>query len=106
MPSVTLNYSGEIHSLEEVPFIPVSLFKTLNLASITPDEAVKVMTSSGTSGRVVSRIYLDKQTAANQQKTLVKIVSAFTGAGRLPMLIIDAPSVLKDRNMFSARAGS
>ncbi|EPP6257850.1 acyl-protein synthetase [Cronobacter sakazakii] len=88
---------------EDVPFLPVSLFKTLTLASMPPDEAVKVMTSSGTTGQAVSRIYLDKQTAANQQKTLVKIVSAFTGAGRLPMLIIDAPSVLKDRTMFSAR---
>ena len=61
------------------------------------------MTSSGTSGQAVSKIYLDKTTAANQQKTLVKIVSDFTGANRMPMLIIDCPSVIKNRNMFSAR---
>ena len=61
------------------------------------------MTSSGTSGQAVSKIYLDKTTAANQQKTLVKIVSDFTGASRMPMLIIDSPSVIKNRNMFSAR---
>ncbi|MCL7708099.1 acyl-protein synthetase, partial [Enterobacter kobei] len=68
-----------LNAPEDVPFLPVSLFKTLTLASMPPDEAVKVMTSSGTTGQAVSRIYLDKQTAANQQKTLVKIVSAFTG---------------------------
>jgi hypothetical protein len=60
------------------------------------------MTSSGTTGQSVSRIFLDKTTAARQQKTLVRIVNHFTGAGRLPMLIIDTPAVMKDRNMFSA----
>ncbi|WP_312209211.1 acyl-protein synthetase [Pseudescherichia sp.] len=92
-----------IRRLEDLPFLPVSLFKTLTLKSVPDNEVFKTLTSSGTSGQQVSRIYLDKATAALQQKTLVKIVNQFTGEGRLPLLIIDCPSVLKDRQQFSAR---
>ena len=94
---------SEIKNYTEFPFLPVRLFKEFDLKSISPEEVFKTMTSSGTSGQAVSKIYLDKTTAANQQKTLVKIVSDFTGASRMPMLIIDSPSVIKNRNMFSAR---
>lgn len=87
----------------DLPFIPVSLFKELELKSIDNEDVFKIMTSSGTTGQIVSKIYLDRQTASNQQKTLVKIVSAFTGLSRMPMLIIDSPSVIKNRSMFSAR---
>lgn len=87
----------------ELPFIPVRLFKDMDLKSIDDEEIFKVMTSSGTTGQKVSKIYLDKITASNQQKTLVKIVSEFTGKSRLPMLIIDSPAVVKNRAMFSAR---
>jgi phenylacetate-coenzyme A ligase PaaK-like adenylate-forming protein len=59
--------------------------------------------SSGTTGQQVSKIFLDRETASLQQKVLVKIVSSFLGASRLPMLIIDCPSVVKNREMFSAR---
>jgi len=93
----------EIESYPKIPFLPVALFKELDLMSIDASEVVKTMTSSGTTGQEVSKIYLDKSTASNQQKTLAKIVSEFTGASRMPMLIIDSPSVLKDRKMFSAR---
>ncbi|KTS74617.1 acyl-protein synthetase [Pantoea stewartii] len=89
--------------LTALPFLPVSLFKILNLQSVEADHIVKTMTSSGTSGQQVSRIYLDKNTAALQQKVLIKIVSDFIGAARLPMLIIDSPAVMRDRAMFSAR---
>ena len=92
-----------ITSYEQLPFLPVSLFKDLDLASISKDELFKTLTSSGTTGQAVSKIYLDRETASRQQKTLVKIVSSFTGAARLPMLIIDSPSVIKDRLSFSAR---
>ena len=88
---------------ENLPFLPVSLFKELNLKSISDENIFKTMTSSGTTGQAVSKIYLDKEAAAKQQKTLVKIVSDFTNATRLPMLIIDSPSVIKNRLMFSAR---
>jgi phenylacetate-coenzyme A ligase PaaK-like adenylate-forming protein len=79
------------------------LFKDLTLKSIADSDIFKTMTSSGTTGQQVSRIYLDKGTASAQQKVLVKIVSDFIGTARLPMLIIDCPSVVKNRAMFSAR---
>ncbi len=92
-----------VQSYSDIPFIPVRLFKELSLKSVSDEEIVKVMTSSGTTGQAVSKIYLDKITSSNQQKTMVKIVSEFTGSERMPMIIIDSPNVIKDREMFSAR---
>lgn len=86
-----------------MPFLPVSLFKEFELKSVAPEDVFKTMTSSGTTGQAVSKIFLDKDTASLQQKVLVKIVESFTGVKRCPMLIIDCPSVVKDRKMFSAR---
>jgi len=90
-------------TISDIPFLPVSLFKELDLKSVPESEVFKTMTSSGTTGQAVSKIYLDKTTASNQQRTLVKIVSSFLGSSRVPMIIVDSPSVLKDRLMFSAR---
>jgi hypothetical protein len=90
----------------DLPFLPVRLFKEFELLSVPRSEIIKTMTSSGTSGQAVSKIFLDRITATNQTKVLVKIVSSFTGAKRLPMLIIDSPSVIKDRNLFSARGAA
>lgn len=93
----------QISSYKDIPFLPVRLFKELSLKSVTQDKVVKTMTSSGTSGQAVSKIYLDRTTSANQQKAMTKIVSDFTGSRRMPMIILDCPSVVKDRKMFSAR---
>lgn len=90
-------------SLEQIPMLPVSLFKRQNLLSISDDQIFKIMTSSGTTGQQVSKIYLDKETAAYQQRTLSVIMGDFLGPKRIPMLILDSPDVLKDRKMFSAR---
>lgn len=90
-------------SYYDLPFLPVRLFKELDLKSVPGEKIVKTMTSSGTSGQRVSRIYVDRKTAGYQQKALVKIVSSFTGNARMPMIIIDCPSVVKNRAMFSAR---
>lgn len=95
--------SGKVRTYKDLPFLPVRLFKELSLKSVPQEEVVKTMTSSGTSGQAVSKIYLDRATSANQQKVMVKIVSDFTGSSRMPMVILDCPSVVKDRRMFSAR---
>ncbi|MCH5199501.1 MAG: hypothetical protein J1F60_00985 [Oscillospiraceae bacterium] len=99
-----VSYDGQkVSSYRDIPFLPVRLFKELSLKSVSEDGIVKTMTSSGTSGQKVSKIYLDRTTSSNQQKAMVKIVNDFTGSARMPMIILDCPSVVKDRNMFSAR---
>ncbi len=89
--------------LEDAPFLPVSLFKTRALRSVEPDQVVKTLTSSGTTGQAVSRIYLDADTAQLQSRTLVKIMQHFLGVERRPMVFLDHDAVVRDRRSFSAR---
>lgn len=88
---------------EEYPFIPVRMFKEMELLSIPREQVIKTMTSSGTTGQQVSKIFLDKATSVNQSKALMKITTDMLGGQRFPMLIIDSKNVIKDRKMFSAR---
>lgn len=102
-----MNYDeGKVSTYYDLPFFPVRMFKQMDLLSVDRKEIFKTMTSSGTTGQAVSKIYVDKATAASQQKVLVKIISDFVGKKRLPMLIIDSPKVVKDRNLFSARGAA
>ena len=89
--------------LDEVPFFPVSLFKRQDLLSVPTERVFKVLTSSGTTGTAVSRIFLDQHTSRMQSKVLVKIMQHFLGRKRLPMVIVDHPNVVKNRQSFSAR---
>ncbi len=90
-------------TIEEIPYLPVRLFKHATLRSIPQKDVVKTMTSSGTTGQEVSRIYLDKETSSLQTKILSKIVSELIGPHRLPMLVIDSQSAASNRQKFSAR---
>lgn len=97
------NHALEATDLEEIPFLPVQLFKMLALHSIEENDIFKVLTSSGTTGQQVSKIYLDKETAKAQTKALVEVMTPLLGKKRLPMIMIDTKNVLKDRKSFSAR---
>ena len=93
----------QVTAYEQLPPLPVRLFKEFSLQSV-PDEALyKTMTSSGTTGQQVSRIYLDRETSALQTKILAKIMENTLGSTRLPMIILDSAAVIKNRAMFSAR---
>jgi phenylacetate-coenzyme A ligase PaaK-like adenylate-forming protein len=91
-------------SVAEIPFLPVSLFKTDLLTSVPEDQLFKLVTSSGTTGQAVSRITLDRDTAALQSRALAAIMADLLGPQRLPMVIVDCASTLKDRVRFNARA--
>jgi hypothetical protein len=90
-------------SLQDLPALPVRLFKEMELSSVPRDKIVKTLTSSGTTGQRPSRILLDKETASAQAHALVRIARSYLGKSRWPMLLIDHSAVLKDRNAFSAR---
>jgi phenylacetate-coenzyme A ligase PaaK-like adenylate-forming protein len=95
--------NSNISSIEDMPFLPVSIFKNKLLASIPEEDIYKILKSSGTTGSVPSQIVLDKETAALQTFTLSKILSHILGKSRLPMIIVDSKSVLKNRKSFTAR---
>lgn len=96
----------KVQSYRDIPFYPVRMFKELDLLSIPREQIFKTMTSSGTTGQAVSKIYLDKENAGVPQKVMIKILNDYLGKKRLPILIIDTPSVLKDRKSFSARGAA
>ena len=101
--NVVFGNNFEINSIEDFPFIPVSAFKNHEIKSIANDEVFKVLTSSGTTGQQVSKIYLNKKTAQLQTLALSKILTSVIGQKRLPMLIIDSKAVFSDKQSFSAR---
>lgn len=96
--------SGEpFASLNDLPWLPVRMFKTHELKSIPDSEVFKVLTSSGTTGGGASRIYLDKEAAGVQTRQLGATLQEVLGGKRLPMLMVDTISIIKNRRSFSAR---
>ena len=90
-------------TLADLPWLPVGLFKETELRSVPDEEVFKTLTSSGTTG-AVSRIVLDRAAAAAQTATLAATLQTVLGPQRLPMLIVDTPSIFGARSEFSARA--
>ena len=97
---------GKVKNPSDIPFFPVRLFKDVDLLSIPREEVFKTMTSSGTTGQRVSKIFVDKGTAMIQQKVMVKILSDFWGKKRLPMLVIDSKETVRNRTQFTARGAA
>lgn len=91
-------------SLMDVPYLPVRMFKHLELASVPVNAIVRRLTSSGTTGQQVSRILLDAETSALQVRALAAIVQDFIGRQRLPMLILDQQDIMRGKAALSARA--
>jgi hypothetical protein len=102
--SVIYPESGAADSLAAIPFIPISLFKTHRLSSIPDSDVFKTLTSSGTSGQQVSQIVLDRETARRQTIALSRIMTSVLGPERLPMILVESETILKDRLHFNARA--
>jgi hypothetical protein len=87
----------------QLPWLPVRLFKEHVLSSIPEDEVFTELSSSGTTGPV-SRVFLDRDAAARQQRALARTLQPVLGAQRLPMLLVDAASTIAGRGKRSARA--
>ncbi len=90
-------------SVDAVPYLPVSLFKTQKLMSVAPEAVRVTLTSSGTTGQAVSRIFMDAEASSIQQRALASSLMHVLGKKRLPMLVIDTDAVFKDPRYMSAR---
>lgn len=91
---------------ELAPWLPVSLFKEHELLSIQRSQIYKILLSSGTTGTLPSKIFLDSLTSRLQTQALANIMTHFLGTQRLPLLIIDTEKVIKNPKEFSARGAA
>lgn len=88
----------------ELPFIPASLFKSMELISSPRAKVRKTMTSSGTTGQKKSHIYLDEINSRDQARALAKTLIQSLKVDRGPLLIIDNKSTIQNKLEFSARS--
>jgi len=92
-----------IGSVEDVPFIPVQMFKWFDL-STNPDEKVaRVIKSSGTTSGSQSIVPISKETAANQMKGLKAILESYLGQKRRVMIVIDHKGINDPKQEITAR---
>lgn len=89
--------------VEDLPWLPIGVFKTHRLVSVPENEIYTELKSSGTSGQSVSRVVLDRKTAEMQARALNHIMGEVLGGTRRPMIVVDTRSVLQDPRSFSAR---
>ncbi|GAA2891998.1 acyl-protein synthetase [Streptosporangium fragile] len=92
-------------SLADLPWLPVRLFKTHELKSIPDEEVFRVLASSGTTGQRPSLVHLDREAAAAQARMLAATLRTVLGERRLPMLIADSRSVVRDPRLSARGAG-
>jgi len=94
---------NSIEKTEDIPSIPVQMFKHFDLATCQKEEIVKILHSSGTTSGNTSRVPLNKKTVFNQIKSLKLILSDYIGNKRKIFLVIDHEGINNPALEFSAR---
>lgn len=100
-----VNISG-IKTLEQVPYIPVNMFKYFDLRICAEEQVVRVLNSSATTIGIPSKIYLDKNTSIRQTQGLISTLTSVLGGKRRPMLIIDSVESNKRGDNITARGAA
>lgn len=95
-----------IKTLEQIPYIPVTMFKYFDLRICKIDQVVRILQSSATTNGIPSKIYLDKKTSIRQTQGLISTLSSFLGSVRRPMLIIDNLDSNKKGDSITARGAA
>lgn len=80
-------------SIDTLPFLPARLFKYFEIKSTNENKVERVLTSSGTSGGPVSKIYLDRKSIFLQSRALKGIFNDFfPNSDNLTMFVMEAQS--------------
>ena len=79
--------------LADLPYVPANLFKSAELKSIPDDDPTTELTSSGTSGKASSKIFLDKGAALLQSRVLKVIFSSVIARDNHAMFVVDTAAV-------------
>ena len=98
------NFNSDLNfDYKKLPSLPVEVFKNLNVLSVENEKIIAKLTSSGTSGRNVAEIYIDRKTALRQSIVLNKIITNFIGKYKRPMIVVDTEKYGKKSSTLTAR---
>lgn len=93
--------------IEELPYIPVSVFKrNPPLALVPPDKIQRTLLSSATTSQEPSRIAIDALTAKRMTKGVVAILRDSIGSARRPYLVVDSAEANADSASLGARGAA
>lgn len=97
---------SRISRLDEIPFIPVNMFKEFDLSLCGQKDIVRVLNSSATTTGKPSKIYLDRRTSIRQSQALISTLRSFLGDKRRPMLVIDNGDINGKKSVLTARGAA
>ncbi|MFH1285812.1 MAG: hypothetical protein ABIH99_04480 [Candidatus Micrarchaeota archaeon] len=92
--------------LEELPLLPVGLFKRVELLSVPREQIVRNVLSSSTTSSTPSSVLLDKTTMDRQVSALTKIMGSFLGNERRVFIVFDARSTVSARGDILSSRGT
>ena len=93
-------------TLADVPPLPAAMFKRFLLSAVPPEQVVRQLHSSATTGQQPSRIVIDKTTAFRQSRALVSILKDHIGPRRRPLLVLDAAESAAPGDVLTARGAA
>jgi hypothetical protein len=97
---------NRLSSIEELPLLPTSIFKSALLLSIPPEDVFREINSSATTSGQPSRVGLDRQTSMRQSKLFNKVVLERLGNKRRNFLVLDVPESIKRTDVVTARSST
>lgn len=101
------NFSPEMEfNLEDLPYLPTSLFKDTLLLSIPEEKVFREIQSSATTSGRPSRVGLDKETNRRQSLCFNKTVLDRIGNKRYNFIVLDEPSTTGRSTKVSARSST
>lgn len=97
---------NQLTSIEELPLLPTSIFKSALLLSVPPEDVFREINSSATTSGQPSRLGLDRQTSMRQSKLFNKVVLERLGNKRRNFLVLDVPESIKRTDVVTARSST
>ena len=95
-----------LEQIEDLPYLPTSIFKDTLLLSINEDEVFRTISSSATTTGRPSRVALDKGTSRRQSKCFNKVVLERLGNKRRKFIVLDTAGSVGRNKQVTARSST
>ena len=100
----TIGKLSRFDYIQDIPYLPASIFKQIDFFSIKKKEVFRIISSSSTSGKKPSKIHLDKFNNKNWTFSLQRLLIDRIGNKKFHTLLLDENSSLHNGQKLSARS--